>query len=98
MDIVLEGFDTILFDYFYATFLPIQTPDLAPNGTFSSVRKVPTSTAYTAAQWEYKPATQYLSFTPWPVAYQSQWARDDWRRQLLSLYLITWYVCAPPLS
>jgi lathosterol oxidase len=91
MDVVLEGLDTFLFDYFYATLLPAETPGFTPNGTFTSLREVPTGIPYTTAQWEYKPATQYLNFRPRPAAYQSQWARDDWRRQLLSLYLITWY-------
>jgi lathosterol oxidase len=94
MDVVLEGLDTFLFDHLYAALLPAETPGFTPNGTFSSLRELPTDTPYTAAQWEYKPATQYLTFRPRPVAYQSQWVRDDYRRQLLSLFLITWF--GPP--
>ncbi|KAF1967038.1 hypothetical protein BU23DRAFT_592823 [Bimuria novae-zelandiae CBS 107.79] len=91
MDLVLEGFDTFLFDPIYATLLPARTPGLAPNGTFSSMKEVPTAIPYTTQNnWEYQPASQYLSFTPGQSAYMSQWPRDDWRRQLLTLFLITW--------
>ena len=96
MDVVLEVFDTFIGDFGAAwltkTLYPsTSTSAFAPNGTFSSLREVPTSTVYTAAQWEYKPSTEYFSITPYPVAYESRWARDDWRRQFVSLYLITWY-------
>lgn len=91
MDIVLEVFDTFLFDPIYATLLPAGAAQFAPNGTFSSMRELPTVLPSAAASWEYKPATQYISFEPGKYAYMSQWTRDDWRRQLLSLYMITWY-------
>lgn len=90
MDIVLEVLDTFLFDPIYATLLPANTPGSAPNATFSSMREVPTLPP-TATTWQYKPASQYLSVEPGKYAYMSQWPRDDWRRQLFSLYLITWY-------
>lgn len=97
MDLVLEAFDTFLFDPIYATLLPAQTTGHIPNATLSSVREVPTSASYAAQnKWEYKPASQYLSFRPRESAYMSQWPRDDWRRQLLTLFLITWYVSSPP--
>lgn len=95
MDLVLEAFDTFLFDPLYATFLPAKTPGSAPNGTHSSLREVPTAAPYAAqTTWTYEPASQYLSFAPGKHAYMSQWSRDDWRRQLLTLFLITWYVLA----
>ena len=93
MDLVLEGFDTFLFDPIYATLLPVKTPGLGPNGTLTSLKEVPSAVPYTAQNvWTYKPSSQYLSFTPGQSAYKSQWPRDDWRRQLLTLFLITWYV------
>lgn len=96
MDLVLEAFDTFLFDPIYAALLPAKTPSLAPNATFSSVKEVPTNRLYaTQTGWEYKPASQYLTFTPRQSAYMSQWPRDDWRRQLSTLFLITWYASHP---
>ncbi|CAI6333444.1 unnamed protein product [Periconia digitata] len=89
MDVVLELCDTYVFDPIYAALLPAQTPSLLPNGTFSSVKEVPTNLPH-ASTWEYRPASQYLSFTPGKAAYMSQWPRDDVRRQFLSLFLITW--------
>ena len=82
MDIVLECFDTYALDYLYASLLPAQTP--VYNATRGSVP------AQAAPAWKFEPASAYLSFTPGPNAYLSQWNRDDWRRQLLSLYTITW--------
>ncbi|PVI07611.1 hypothetical protein DM02DRAFT_512356 [Periconia macrospinosa] len=89
MDVVLEAFDTYLFDPLYATLLPAGSSVLTPNATYSSLREVPTAAPYASA-WEYKPASQYVSFTPGKYAYMSQWSRDDMRRQFLSLFLITW--------
>ncbi|OCL05045.1 C-5 sterol desaturase [Glonium stellatum] len=104
MDIILEGFDTFVFDRLYATLLPAQFPNnglsgASGNATFSSIREVPT--AYAKSTYQYHPASEYLSFQPTQYAYMSRWNRDDWWRQALSLYLITWlfglvvyYVCA----
>jgi lathosterol oxidase len=87
MDIVLELFDTYLFDPIYATALPNKTPGFPANATYPGVSEFgPPPT------WTYEPASDYLSFKPGQYAYMSQWNRDDWRRQLLTLYLITWYV------
>ncbi|KAF2203448.1 hypothetical protein GQ43DRAFT_438832 [Delitschia confertaspora ATCC 74209] len=89
MDVVLEGFDTFLFDRLYAAALPTQTPRFYPNSTVSSMREMPT--AYpSSTTWYFQPASQYLSFKPSQYAYMSQWTRDDWKRQALSLYIITW--------
>lgn len=89
MDLVLELFDTFLFDYMYAYLLPAQQSHPALKNstvTFSSLREGPTPTHYV-----YYPASEYLSFTPSDFAYKSLWARDDIYRQALSLFLITWY-------
>jgi lathosterol oxidase len=87
MDIVLELFDTFVFDSIYATVLPAKAPAFTANATLATLDP---PLAHNA--WEYAPSTQYISFQPGPAAYMSQWTRDDWRRQGLSLYLITWYV------
>ncbi|KAF2811454.1 uncharacterized protein BDZ99DRAFT_440300 [Mytilinidion resinicola] len=102
MDLVLEGFDTFLFDPLYATLFPASTAfsaGLKGNATLSSIREA--ATGYPAATWQYTPASEYLSFTPGKYAYLSELPRDDWRRQLASLFAITWffglviyYVCA----
>jgi lathosterol oxidase len=92
MDIVLEVVDTFIFDGLYAKLLPATNSPLAANATFSSIREEPTGFALPAATWQYEPATKYFSIEPSQAAYQSAWPRDDWRRQLLTLYLITWYV------
>lgn len=89
MDIVLEVFDTFLFDRLYATILP--TGNAMPNGrnsynnatsTFSSPRELPTAI---------HPASQIFQLEPSEYAYMSAWPRDNIWRQGLSLYLITWW-------
>jgi lathosterol oxidase len=96
MDVVLEGFDTFLFDRLYASIFPA-TPGVTAynafnnvaNATVSSIRETPT--AY-QNNFQYKPASKYLSFQPSSYAYSSSWPRDDVARQAVSLFLITWYV------
>ncbi|KAK5162384.1 c-5 sterol desaturase [Oleoguttula sp. CCFEE 6159] len=95
MDVVLEVFDTFLFDRLYAAVHPaspaiaayhgLQNTKFSPNATLSSARE-----AGTAAAYNYQPASQYFSFEPSDLAYMSQWTRDNMWRQALSLYLITW--------
>ncbi|KAJ9643064.1 c-5 sterol desaturase [Coniosporium tulheliwenetii] len=96
MDVVVEVFDTFFFDRLYATLLPAPyaqyaqyaTPKTTPNGTYSSMREVPTPYAST---YQYRPASEYLSFQPGEYAYMSRWPRDSVFRQAVTLYLITWY-------
>jgi lathosterol oxidase len=90
MDIVLEFFDQFLFDPIYATVLPAKVPYFAPNATYSSLKETPT--AFPTPAWEFKPASEYLSFEPTKYAYMSEWSRDNGWRQLTTLFLITWYV------
>lgn len=90
MDIVLELADTFIFDHIYSNLLPAANTPLAANATFSSIREEPTGFALPAATWQYEPASKYFSVQPSQAAYESAWPRDDWRRQLLTLYLITW--------
>lgn len=92
MDIVLEIADTFIFDPLYANLLPAQSASHVANATLSSIRQEPTAFAVPHATWQYEPATKYFSVEPSRYAYMSSWARDDWRRQALTLYLITWYV------
>ena len=91
MDIVLEIFDTFLFDRLYAALLPTSIgttshaslKDGGASTTFSSVREMPTA---------YHAASQYLQLEPSQWAYMSAWPRDNIYRQALTLYLVTWYV------
>ena len=94
MDIVLEVVDTFVFDHIYSSLLPASTSPPSANATFSSIREEPTGFALPAATWQYEPASKYFSVQPSQAAYESAWPRDDWRRQLLSLYLITWYAAS----
>lgn len=89
MDVVLEVFDTFLFDWLYAAVLPSTAHyDYLkgnPNATLAEIRQeLPYST------FHYTPATNYISFEPSQWAYKSQWNRDNAFRQGLSLFLITW--------
>jgi lathosterol oxidase len=93
MDIVLEIADTFIFDPLYATLLPGSSPkSYVANATYSSFREEPTGYARPQATWQYEPSTHYFSIQPSKYAYMSAWSRDDWQRQAISLYLITWYV------
>lgn len=92
MDVVLEIFDTFLFDRLYAMALPASKATylnnmlkdvVVPSPTFSSMREAPTAIHH---------ASQFLSLQPGPYAYMSALPRDSAWRQGISLYLITWYV------
>lgn len=92
MDIVLEVFDTFLFDRLYAKLLPAALPTFASNTvqdaaatttTFSSIREMPTPS--------FRAASRFLQLEPSDFAYMSAWPRNSVWRQTLSLYLITWY-------
>ncbi|KAI4092916.1 MAG: hypothetical protein LQ344_003195 [Seirophora lacunosa] len=98
MDIVLEIFDTIIFDRLYATVLPASFAGYSAQNighattTFSSTRESPTSVP---------PSTQIWQLEPSQYAFMSTWPRDNIWRQTLSLYLITWlfglvvyFICA----
>ncbi|ERF75804.1 C-5 sterol desaturase [Endocarpon pusillum Z07020] len=70
-------------------FSPPKQPAYAFNAT-SGVCEIPTALPPTT--WQFVPASDYLSFTPRKYACMSQWPRDDWRRQLVTLFLISWCV------
>ena len=89
MDVVLEIFDTFLFDRLYATVLPSSLASYSRsigfknvNSTFSSMREIPTGLS--------TPTNFLFQLEPSEYAYMSAWSRDNIWRQGLSLYLITW--------
>ena len=87
MDIVLEAFDTFVFDRIYAELLPavlgtVTQSKFVANATFTSVRQSPTG-------YQYEAASHFLSFEPSDFAYMSQLPRNNIFRQAISLYAIT---------
>jgi Delta7-sterol 5-desaturase len=95
MDIVLEITDTLLFDRLYAGLWPTRPTSHGlsalkniQNATIATYGGMPTGYLN---NFQYKPASQYISLAPSKYAYMTSWQRDDPMRQLLSLYLITWY-------
>ena len=88
MDIVLEIFDTLLFDHFWSIVYPASTfnhpKHVVKNATttFSSMRELPTAIPS---------STQFFQLAPSRYAYMSEWPRDNIWRQFITLYLITWY-------
>ena len=88
MDVVLEIFDTFLFDRLYAAVLPASRPSSShpvakdATATFSSMRELPTAIART---------NQLFQLEPSKYAYMSHWERDNVWRQGISLYIVTWY-------
>lgn len=85
MDIVLEVLDTIILDHAYAALHPANLP-------LSDFNSESNATAEPLPSWRYEPATAYVHLEPSKAAYKSAWSRDNMYRQILSLFLITWYV------
>ncbi|MCJ1353076.1 MAG: c-5 sterol desaturase [Icmadophila ericetorum] len=88
MDVVLEVFDTFIFDRLYAGLLPATSIDFTTNivkdaatTTFSSMHELPTP---------YHAASQFLQLKPSQYASMSHLPRHNIWRQTISLYLITW--------
>ena len=104
MDVVLEVFDTFFFDRIYANVLPIHpsVSSFDPISTIAASFKgygVNNSSTWGGARaggefarsgWEWKPASQYFSVRPSEYAWMSRWDRDDFYRQVTSLYFVTW--------
>jgi lathosterol oxidase len=95
MDIVLEVFDTFVFDRLYAAALPASSTSYISQyvksmatSTFSSMREMGTHSP--TQKYVYEPASQIINFTPSHWAYASALPRDNMYRQALSLFLITW--------
>lgn len=98
MDIVLEVFDTFVFDYLYARALPLSSvsSDVVSNifnGVNSTVASAITQANGIGNGFVYSPSTKYFSLEPFQYAYQSSLPRDNGFRQVFSLFLITWSVC-----
>ena len=94
MDIVLEAFDTYLFDPIYAKVLPASSTSFvtqyvkhAASATFSSMREMGTQPPQ---QSVFTPASQIVNFIPSHWAFASALPRDNMYRQFLSLFTITW--------
>jgi len=85
MDIVLEGFDTYLFDWVYATALPASSISFAGNVVKDAANSTLSSSSTLCTS-----ASKFLSFEPSQYAYMSALSRDNPWRQYLTLYLITW--------
>lgn len=83
MDYVLSFTDNLFFDYLYAKTLPLQNDVLvgAANATAEAVGKIMVKN---------DPLSEFFGVEPAQYAVMSQWARDDWKRQAMSLFLITW--------
>ncbi len=95
MDIVLEVFDTFLFDRLYAAALPASSSSYVSQyvkgvatSTFSSMREMGTHTP--TQKYIYEPASRIISFKPSKWAYASILPRDNLYRQAFSLFLIVW--------
>ena len=90
MDVVLEAFDSYLFDPIYARLLPAAPAYNAlrtnSSAAFSRISEVPT--AY-YNNYKFKRASEYIQFTPGLSAHLTSLPRDNPFRQFLSLYLIT---------
>lgn len=109
MDVVLELFDTYVFDRLYATVLPIRSSvsSFNPISTISASFKGYDANAtfdpsviladgnLARSGWQFEPASQFFSFQPSEYAWQSRWDRDNIYRQAVSFYLITWSVHGP---
>ncbi|WPH02063.1 putative fatty acid hydroxylase [Acrodontium crateriforme] len=101
MDVVLEVFDTYLFDRIYAAAFPLQSSlgGFDPISTITASLKGANATWNSSgatvdgalrSSWTWEPASQYFSVQPSEYAYLSRWDRDDVWRQTLSLYAMTW--------
>lgn len=101
MDVVLDVFDTYLFDRIYANVLPIRSGDVSssfdPVSTLAAGLKsyyANNATAFTQpaapSTWRYEPASALLPMQPSEFAYMSRWDRDNVWRQTISLYAIAW--------
>ncbi|KAI5806562.1 hypothetical protein DFH27DRAFT_348939 [Peziza echinospora] len=83
MDYSLSITDNLFFDYLYAKILPLSA---------DAIRSVANATVPVSERTlaNNDPVSEYLGLSPSKYAVLSQWERDDWRRQAVSLFLITW--------
>jgi len=90
MDIVLEAVDTFVYDRLYATLMPVASSPISYNASKANTTFGGEPTAY-YNNYQFTPASQYISFTPSKYAYMSSLPRDSIWRQAIGLFLITWY-------
>ena len=83
MDYSLSITDNLFFDYLYAKILPLSADAIR---SFANAT-VPVSERTLG---DNDPVSEYLGLSPSKYAVLSQWERDDWRRQAVSLFFITW--------
>ena len=88
MDIVLEIFDTFIFDGLYAKYLPATSSTSLSRSAVDNATSA--SSSMPNAPIPYQPASRFLHLEPSAWAYMSAWPRNSVWRQTLSLYLITW--------
>lgn len=94
MDYVLSITDNLFFDYLYAKALPAHTDiskaaevvaefvnNAAANATLAGASQLIGAN---------DPFSAFLGVHPTKYAVMSRLDRDDWRRQFISLFLITW--------
>ncbi|QSS62516.1 C-5 sterol desaturase [Histoplasma capsulatum] len=90
MDVILEVFDTLIFDYFYAKLSSAKDASAISSRFNNSLNE----TKYDfvgAGGYVYQPTTTYFKLQPSIYAYTSSLPRDYIWRQLFTLYIITWY-------
>ncbi|RPA87142.1 hypothetical protein BJ508DRAFT_410689 [Ascobolus immersus RN42] len=87
MDIVLSVLDTLVFDRIYATVLPL---GIDVGGVAGKVGGAVNGTTPFGVVHERDPISEYFGVFPSNYADLSMLSRGDWRRQLFSLFLITW--------
>ena len=88
MDYVLSISDNLFFDYLYAKALPLQGHEFV--GAAGGGAANATAEAIWGIITDNDPLSQYFGLEPSQYAVMSGLARDDWRRQAFSLFLITW--------
>jgi hypothetical protein len=93
MDVVLEIFDTFLFDRAYALAFPVSASTVAYNAAKAAMNasapSIPENPTAYYNEYHFQPASKYFTLEPSSWAYRTSWPRDDLWRQFLSLYLIT---------
>ncbi|KAK2739022.1 c-5 sterol desaturase [Myotisia sp. PD_48] len=90
MDIVLEVFDSFLFDYAYAFGLPASQPNKVSSQLANGFNATISGFANLNG-FSYSPASRYLRIEPSKYAYLSSLPRDNTMRQAFSLFIITWF-------
>lgn len=91
MDMFLSLLDSLVFDRMYATVLPL---GIDVGGVAGKVGGAFNGTAPFVSAIERDPLSEYFNVFPSSYSELSVLSRNDWRRQMFSLFLITWYVAS----